>query len=490
VAQLPDQDLLASLVDTEFIYQNSPSGYLSILPDGTIIRLNHTLLNWLGYGEAEILYQKKFVDILSKGGGIHYEMFFRPMITVNGNIRELNYEILRKDHSSFPALISGQGIYDKSGKLQAVTLAITDITQRNLYEKELLKAKEQAKSEKERFENLAEMSPEMIWTINGEGQLTYYNQETVKYFRVSKKALSTHEIFSRIYPSDKIKLLRKWLVDDYVHAHFTIVLRILNTSLTYEWFKVNVIVPEKYTNDIKWFGTCSSINEHIKAMKRKDDFINMASHELKTPVTVLQSYLQLMQLYPVPDPVKEFLDKSLYTLKKFQFLISSLLNVTVINTGELTLNLSVFSLNNLLEFTIDQLRHTTSTHQLILTMEEKQILVKADMERISQVVTNIVGNAIKYSPAASSVEIKLNYNTATCRAHIQIIDFGVGIAPADINKIFERYYRAEVEKSKPGLGLGLYISQNILLQHASRLTVESEIGKGTTFSFSLPEYRQ
>jgi hypothetical protein len=171
-------------------------------------------------------------------------------------------------------------------------------------------------------------------------------------------------------------------------------------------------------------------------------------------------------------------------------LISSLLNVTVINTGELTLNLSVFSLNNLLEFTIDQLRHTTSTHQLILTMEEKQILVKADMERISQVVTNIVGNAIKYSPAASSVEIKLNYNTATCRAHIQIIDFGVGIAPADINKIFERYYRAEVEKSKPGLGLGLYISQNILLQHASRLTVESEIGKGTTFSFSLPEYRQ
>jgi PAS domain S-box-containing protein len=162
VAQLPDQDLLASLVDTEFIYQNSPSGYLSILPDGTIIRLNHTLLNWLGYGEAEILYQKKFVDILSKGGGIHYEMFFRPMITVNGNIRELNYEILRKDHSSFPALISGQGIYDKSGKLQAVTLSITDITQRNLYEKELLKAKEQAKSEKERFENLAEMSPEMI----------------------------------------------------------------------------------------------------------------------------------------------------------------------------------------------------------------------------------------------------------------------------------------------------------------------------------------
>lgn len=143
-----------------------------------------------------------------------------------------------------------------------------------------------------------------------------------------------------------------------------------------------------------------------------------------------------------------------------------------------------------MEFTIDQLRHTTSSHQLILEMDEKQIFVKADMERISQVVINIVGNAIKYSPAARSVEIKLNYNRANSKGQIRIIDFGDGISPEDINKIFERYYRAEVEKSKPGLGLGLYISQNILHAHASRLTVESEIGKGTTFCFSLPQYQQ
>lgn len=490
MAQLPDHDLLASLADTEFIYHNSPSGYLSILPDGTIIRLNRTLLNWLGYQEEEILYQKKFVDVLCKGGAIHYETFFRPLVTVNRNIRELNYEILRKDGTSFPALINAQGIYDENGSVRAITLVIMDIAERNLYEKELLKAKEQAKSEKERFENLAETLPEMIWTINAEGQLTYCNQMTLQYFRHTGKSLSMNVIFSRIYPSDKIKLLRKWLPEEEEHKDFSMILRILDASLTYEWFKLNVIVPEKRTNDIKWFGTCNSINEHIKAMKRKDDFINMASHELKTPVTVLQSYLQLMQLYPVPDPVKEFVDKSLHTLKKFQFLISSLLNVTVINTGELTLNLSVFSLNNLLAFTIDQLRHTTSTHQLILIMDEKQIFVKADMERISQVVINIVANAIKYSPASTSVKIKLNYNTSTSKAQVQITDFGVGISAEDINKIFDRYYRVELEKSKPGLGLGLYISQNILLAHASRLTVESEIGKGTTFSFSLPEYRQ
>ena len=82
--------------------------------------------------------------------------------------------------------------------------------------------------------------------------------------------------------------------------------------------------------------------------------------------------------------------------------------------------------------------------------------------------------------------LQLIYNKVTSKAEIRIRDFGVGIPSEDINKIFERYYRVEVEKSKPGLGLGLYIAQNILLSHGSRLTVQSESGKGTTFCFSLP----
>ena len=349
-----------------------------------------------------------------------------------------------------------------------------------------MKAKEIAKSEKERFEDLAESSPQMIWTVNYEGKLTYANQKILQYFNLPAKELKIKTIFRRVNPIDKIRLLRKWLDAGNDGKGFTILLRLLNDVPAYEWFEVNVIISQKTANDIKWFGTCSSINEHILAMKRKDDFINMASHELKTPVTVLQSYLQLMELYPIPDEVREFVTKSLSTLKNFQFLISSLLNVSVINSGELTLNLSVFSLNNLLQFTVEQLKHTTSTHQLITELEASQMIVKADTGRISQVIINLVSNAIKYSPGASSVIIQLIYNKVTSKAEIRIRDFGVGIPSEDINKIFERYYRVEVEKSKPGLGLGLYIAQNILLSHGSRLTVQSESGKGTTFCFSLP----
>lgn len=485
MSQLPDHDFLASLVDLELIYHNAPSGYLSLLPDGSIIRLNQTLLNWLGYKQEEILYHKKFSDLLSKGGRIHYEMFFRPMITVNGNIKELNYEIIKKDGSTFPALINGNGIYDKDGKVQAINLVITDITQRNLYEKELLKAKERANSEKERFEYLAESSPEMIWTVNASGQLTYANQRVLQYFNLSVKDLEIKAIFSRIHKTDKIKLLRKWLNENDNGKNFTIVIRLENDRLTYQWYEMNVIIAHKDTRDIKWFGTCMNVDEHISAISRKDDFINMASHELKTPVTVLQSYLQLMELYELPGPVKDFVTKSLGTLKKFQFLISSLLNVSAINSRELALNLSVFSLNNLLESVSEQLRHTISTHQLILESEKEEIKVKADMERISQVIINLVSNAVKYSPGASSVIVKLVYHRETSKAEISIRDFGVGISSEDVSKIFGRYYRVELQKSKPGLGLGLYISQNILHSHGSALTVESEAGKGSTFCFSL-----
>lgn len=488
--QLPDHDFLASLVDLELIYHHAPSGYFSLLPDGTIIRLNQTLLNWLGYDEEEILYKKKFSDLLSKGGRIHYEMFFRPMITINGNIKELNYEIIRKDGSSFPALINGNGIYDKDGNLQAVNLVITDITQRNLYEKELLKAKQLANSEKERFQYLAEASPEMIWTLNAAGQLTYANKRVLEYFNCPFKDLEIKVIFRKLHKTDKIKLLRKWLNAKDSKKNFITVVRLENDELTYEWFEVNVIIVHKDVNNIKWFGTCINVDEHVNAINRKDDFINMASHELKTPVTVLQSYLQLMERYDLPGPVKGFVAKSLDTLKNFQFLISSLLNVSVINSKELTLSLSVFSLNDLLQSTLEQLKHTISSHQLVVELEKQEVKVEADMERISQVIINLINNAVKYSPNTSSVIIKLIYNPETSTAEIRIRDFGVGISSADLKKIFDRYYRVQVQKSKPGLGLGLYISQNILHSHGSRLTVESESGKGSTFSFSLPAIKE
>jgi len=486
VSHLPDHDLLASLLDPEVIYHNAPAGYLFTLPNGTIIAANKTLLGWLGYTEEELLHHKKLSDLLSKGGNIHYEMFFRPLITINGKIKELNYEIIRKDGSLFPVLLNGNGIYDKDEKLKAIALTITDITQRNLYEKELLKAKNEAKIEKERFEFLADSSPEMIWTINEAGELTYANHRMLQFFEVNAKELTIKTVFQRLHPQSRIKLLRYWFTNGHKGQGFTALIRLKNDHLIYEWFEVKAVFSHKDTKGLKWFGTCISHDEHINAIARKDDFINIASHELKTPVTVLQSYLQLIEVSEISDTVRSFVLKSLSTLKNLQFLISSLLNVTAINSGDLALQLSVFSINQLLATAAEQLQHTTSSHRLVLQLEKEELFVRADKERILRVLINLVTNALKYSPGADKVIIKCAYRAVRHDVCISICDFGVGIGEEDFKKIFERYYRVELQKSQPGLGLGLYITQNILNAHGSRLTVKSEKGRGSTFSFALP----
>lgn len=484
--QLPDHDLLASLLDPELIYHHAPNGYLFALPDGTIIGANNTLLEWIGYTEEELLHHKKLSDLLSKGGNIHYEMFFRPLITISGKIKELSYEIIRKDGTSFPALLNGNGSYGKDEKLNAITLTITDISQRNLYEKELLKTKNEAKSEKERFEFLADASPEMIWTINEKGELSYANHRLLQFFELKAKDLSISAIFERLHPLSKIKLLRYWLTNGRSGQGFTVLIRLKNDHLLYEWFEVKAVLSLKHSKDLKWFGTCISQDAHINAITRKDDFINIASHELKTPVTVLQSYLQLIEMSEISDTVRSFVNKSLSSLKNLQLLISSLLNVTAINAGDMVLTLSVFSINQLLSTAAEQLQHTTSSHHLILETEKENRLVKADEERILRVIINLVSNALKYSPGGDKVIMRSAYMPASNEVCVSICDFGVGIRQEDIEKIFQRYYRVELQKNQPGLGLGLYITQNILDAHGSKLKVKSEPEKGTAFSFTLP----
>ncbi|MEO7120961.1 MAG: PAS domain-containing sensor histidine kinase [Ginsengibacter sp.] len=481
----PDIELINSLIDTEGIYQNAPSGYMSILADGTIVKINITLLAWLLYGEEEILYRMKFSDLLSKGGLIHYEMFFRPMMSINGNIKELNYEFVRKNGTTFPALINGNGIMDKDGKLILTNLVLTDITQRNRYEKELLKAKNIASDEKKRFELLADLSPDMIWTVDNEGVVTYVNRFTLQYFRLAAADRNTEILFNKIHPADKKIILRKWLQHD-AGDGFKVNIRLTNNRKDFEWFGISVTPFNNDLNKIKWFGTCASINEHVVAMQRKDEFIQVAGHELNTPVTILKTYLHLIEMSDLPAPLPSYIAKCISTLNNLRFLIATLLNVSVINSGQLHLEVSEFSLNGLLEEIIEQLNSSVTTHSILSELPVEEVCVKADKKRLMQVIINLVNNAVKYSAASSSVILRSLVNELDSTVTISVQDFGMGISAEDQEKIFEKYFRTSAATSSKGLGLGLYITQNIIAAHDSKLTVTSTVGEGSVFSFTLP----
>jgi len=225
---------------------------------------------------------------------------------------------------------------------------------------------------------------------------------------------------------------------------------------------------------------------------RKDEFISMASHELKTPLTSLKGFTNLLQRRLTKQGDKQalhFLARMEEQLDKLSKLVSDLLDVTKMQTGKLEFREERFFLNELVRETLENLQGTMETHHLQLE-EVTDVQVLGDKDRLGQVLINLLTNAIKYSPEADTVIVRVS--AVEHNAIVSVQDFGIGIAETHQEKIFERFYQVNdgTEKTFPGLGIGLYISSQIVRGHHGRLWVESAKGAGTTFYLSLPLARE
>jgi two-component system sensor histidine kinase VicK len=236
-------------------------------------------------------------------------------------------------------------------------------------------------------------------------------------------------------------------------------------------------------------GTLRDITQQKKDEQRKDDFIAMVSHELKTPLTSLTAYLQLLHRNAIKtENAKQqaTVDKSLRQVSRMNGLISGFLNISRLDSGKLYIQKSEFDLGELFTELQDEMNVVIYSHRIIFQLAER-LFVYADREKISQVLQNLVGNAIKYS--ASGTEIRIRYaiddggNIA-----IAVEDQGMGIAKEDQRQIFERFYRVENPHtgSIAGFGIGLYLCREIVELHQGMLSVESKIGLGSTFIVKLP----
>ena len=220
---------------------------------------------------------------------------------------------------------------------------------------------------------------------------------------------------------------------------------------------------------------------------KKDEFIGLASHELRTPLTSLKGYLQIFEKgLPETDKNKAYIKKAVQQVNKLSALIGDLLDVSKIETGTLPLTFTEFDICKLLHEVAELMQYSARGHRLNLQCYVPEIMVNADKQRIEQVVTNLVSNAIKYSPGANKVNISVSKKNGFTR--VEVTDFGMGIAKDQQARIFSRFYRVEeLAFHISGLGIGLYISKEIISRHHGNLDVVSEPGKGSTFWFDLPE---
>jgi PAS domain S-box-containing protein len=218
---------------------------------------------------------------------------------------------------------------------------------------------------------------------------------------------------------------------------------------------------------------------------RKNNFISMASHELKTPITSLKIYRDLLERRLPTKEQKEFvqiLTVMNKQINKLSILISDLLDLSKIRVGKLDFKMDVFNLNDLVDETVFEIQPTT--HHKITVKHEKRVLVFGDRERINQVLINLLTNAIKYSPESNKVIVTVT--TQDECGTVKIRDYGIGVRKKDRERIFERFYQAEENETFPGLGIGLNISQEIVTRHGGKLWVEKGRSKGSVFIFTVP----
>ena len=235
-------------------------------------------------------------------------------------------------------------------------------------------------------------------------------------------------------------------------------------------------------------GFVLNITERKMLEQRKDEFISVASHELKTPLTSIKAFAQILQQHMdriYDEQSQLYLKKMEVQINRLTDLVSDLLDVSRIQAGKLELHKEHFQFDEMVKSVTDNLAPVLNNHSIEIQKNES-VTVYADRSRLEQVLINLITNAVKYSPGVDKIIIRIEKKKGFIRTSVH--DFGIGIPKDKQKKIFDRFYRVKGPRGErfQGLGLGLYISAEIVRRHDGEISFESTEGKGSIFYFTLP----
>jgi PAS domain S-box-containing protein len=349
---------------------------------------------------------------------------------------------------------------------------------------------------KEQFREVADSAPVMIWMTDENKQCNFVNKGWLRFTGRKKEEELGYGWIEGMHPDDYARCSEVF-EDAFTHRReYSLEYRFRREDGQYRWVRETGIPRYSAEGTFEgYIGSCIDVHETKMHEQRKDDFIRMASHELKTPVTSIKGYVQLLlSMFRDYDLSKENISSqtiqtSLSTIDKqiikLNRLMSELLDLSRIDSDKLELKMQNFDLNDLVKETVDDVKQTTRHEILINNRADCRLF--GDKDRIGQVLLNLLTNAIKYSPKTNSIEVNV-YQPSPHIISISVKDHGIGIDKKDHEKIFERFYRVEgkTEQTYPGFGIGLFIASEIVSRHNGTISVESEKSKGSTFTFTLP----
>lgn len=432
--------------------------------------------------KAEDLIQKKATELIGKNV---WEVYPEHKNSLFG--KKLTYSVKSKRTVEFDYCVPQSSIWFKFRFYpsdEGISIFVTDITQFKMAERDI------ARSE-ERLRLAVEAGKIGVWDWDIRTNHILWSDRIYEIHGVKKsdRSLKFDDFINVVYPDD-LKLVRTTL-DKAISekSSYELEFRAFGQMRKIIWlFTRAKVFFDSNGKPVRMLGATIDITARKKLEKQKDEFIGLASHELKTPVTSLKAYGQVLQKLFEKKGDKQsvlLLQKMDIQINKLTNLIADLLDVTKIQEGKLEFRKTRFALNQLISEVVEEIQRTTDKHRIVAHLIPK-VKIMGDQERYAQVLINLLTNAIKYSPG--NKKITLSSKRVNDEIWITVKDRGLGIPVDKQSQVFKRFFRVENKAAEtyPGLGLGLYISKEIIERQNGKIWVESSAGKGAKFTFTIP----
>jgi PAS domain S-box-containing protein len=487
---VPEQLILQEEEERHILREQSYNLFMQAPVGFSVARGEHYIME---------LVNKEFLRLTGRGpeiiGKPIIEVF--PEIAVQGYLALLN-RVLAEKKTMFlnesPAVILKNGLretmyintvlqpYFEGDQPAGVLSILTDVTEQVLLRKE-------AEELGERFETMANNIPNLAWIANADGWIFWYNSRWYEYTGTTPEEMSNLGWKSVHNPGSLPLVIANWQNCIRTGESLEMVFSLKGADQSFRPFLTRIVpIRNNEGHIIRWLGTSTDITRQKELERIKDNFFSMASHELKTPLTTIKAYAQISETLLEQKGDVETLGmirRMGIQVNKLTHLIEDLLDFTKMQNDKLTFKEGFFDFNDMLRAVIDDMQQISYTHE-IKTEIGNNAMIFGDREKISQVLNNLISNAIKYSPKANQIILQTKLQRDGIL--ISVRDFGIGIASGNVANIFEQFYRVNENSQStfPGMGIGLYICSEVIKRQGGKIWVESTLGEGSTFHSWFP----
>ncbi|MVN21616.1 CheR family methyltransferase [Mucilaginibacter arboris] len=422
--------------------------------------------------------------------------YFENILPEQGYFEGLEVGMESSRTGPMELLVNAQQFDTHTGE-KLIMIAVSDITTK----KKLAKTEKLLQESRDRLSFAIESAGMGTWDLTPSTGELIWDKRSKELFGYTSAGSAHYNIFlGQVHPDDRSNLheiIQKTLRGENggnFNAQYRMV-RPPDQKICWMKSKGKAYFDEQ-NQPVRFVGTVLDISTEKQAeqnmgklLQEKDEFMSIASHELKTPITSIKAGLQILERSMTGK--EEFKNILLLAKRanqqtgKLADLVKDLLDVTKIQSGSLVLDKFRFPIVGFVRECCEQISDKSGDYEIIIHGSE-DLMVYADRNRTEQVMTNLITNAIKYAPGSNIMKIAITKEIGSVK--ITVTDFGIGVAKEKIPFLFDRFFRAEeVTKNYAGLGLGLYISAEIVKRHHGEIGVESEPGKGSSFWFTLPD---